>query len=92
MHLNGIECGPESDAWATLEFESSFLPTAATQQFLENIRNVKQQGQYKVGEVKLTGRIEDLKRQCFGPRFVLYATKVEQVSEISDGKIEAGIE
>jgi hypothetical protein len=91
MHLNGIECGPRSDAWATLEFNSSFLPTGMTQQFLGSIRDVKEQGEYKMAEVRLTGRIEDLERQCFGPRFVLNATQIEQISEISSGKIEDGI-
>lgn len=88
MHLNGIECGPRSDAWASLEFDSSFTPTAMNEPFLEKIRDVKRQGEYNLAEVRLVGRIEDLERQCFGPRFVLYATDIEQVSEISIGKIE----
>jgi hypothetical protein len=91
MHINGIECGPKSDAWATLEFDSSFLSTAMTQQFLRSIRDVREQGEYKMAEVRLAGRIEDLGQQCFGPRFVLYATQIEQLSEISAGKIEGGI-
>lgn len=88
IHLNGIECGPRSDAWASLEFDSSFIPTAKNEPFLEKIRDVKRQGEYNLAEVRLVGRIEDLERQCFGPRFVLYVTHIEQVSEISIGKIE----
>src|SRR4029077_577649 len=76
LHLNGIECGPRSDAWATLDFASSFLPTGINEPFLENIRNVKRQDEYKLAEVRLLGRIEDLERQCFGPRFVLHATHI----------------
>ncbi len=91
MHLNGIECSPGSDAWATLEFNSSFLPTGMIRQFLESIRDVKEQGEYKLAEVRVTGRIEDLERDCFSPRFVLYTTQIEQISEISTGKIEDGI-
>ena len=88
LHLNGIECGLKSDAWANLEFDSSFLPTAMNETFLENIRDVKQQGEFKMAEVRLRGRIEDLERRCFGPRFILYASELEHVSEISIGKIE----
>ena len=88
MQLNGIECGPGSDAWASLEFDSSFLPTSITQQFLDDIGNVRQQGHYKLAEVVLTGRIVDLERACFGPRFILYATQLEQESEIRTGQIQ----
>jgi hypothetical protein len=87
MHLNGIECGPRSDAWATLELEALNIPPAKTQPFLENIRAVKQQGEYKMAEVRVTGRIEDLKQHCFAPQFILYVTEIEQLSEISSGKI-----
>ena len=91
MHLNGIECGPRSDAWATLELDSLVSTNFTTQQFLESIKDVKQQGEYKMAEVRVTGRIEDLKRQSFAPRFILYATQIEQSSEISTGKIEDGV-
>ena len=91
MHLNGIECGPISDAWATLEFDPSFLSTSTAQRFLERIRGIKQEGEYKMAEVRMTGRIDDLEQQCFGPRFVLYATQIEQTSEISTGKVEDGV-
>ena len=88
MHVNGIECGPRSDAWATLDLDSSFLPTTINEPFLENIRNVERQDEYKLAEVRLVGRIEDLERQCFGPRFVLYVTHIEQLSEISIHRLE----
>ncbi len=91
MQLNGIECGPRSDAWATLEFDLSFSPNNINDPFLENIRDVKRQDEYKMAEVRAIGRIEDLERQCFGPRFVLRATHIEQVSKISIHGIEDGM-
>ena len=92
LHLNGIECGPSSDAWATLEFDASFSPDSKAQEFLQNIRDVHSEGEYNKGEVIVSGEVEDLVQPCFAPRFVVYARDLKPVSEISAGTFQNGVE
>lgn len=92
MHLNGGECGLRSDAWATLEFDQAFLQTGISQLLIERMKEINYPDEYKKVEVLLTGRFEDLERACFAPRFIVYATELKQVSEISGGTIRDALE
>jgi hypothetical protein len=83
FHLNGAECEPEGNAWATIRFDESFKPGANNQALLTAIGNLTSRSEYIKAEVLITGMFEDLGRRCFAPQFVMEATRLEQVSAAS---------
>lgn len=83
FHLNGAECDPTGNAWATIRFDDSFKPDGGNQDLLNAIGNLTSRNEYIKAEVLITGRFEDLGQHCFAPQFVMEATRLEQVSAAS---------
>jgi hypothetical protein len=82
IHLAGTGC-EDSDAWATVELSDSIETDTRADRLLNSIHELPDRSQYVKAEVVVTGRLEDLHRTCFGPRFIITAESLEQMSPAS---------
>jgi len=79
IHLSGTGC-ENSDAWATVELSTNIETDKRAKQLLESIGELPDRSRYIKAEVIVTGRLEDLHRTCFAPRFFITAESLEQMS------------
>jgi len=82
MHINGSECDPGGNAWATIVLGDSFELTPENQALLESVARLSSRREYVKAEVIVDGRIEDLKQRCFAPEFTIHVTRLEPLTPV----------
>jgi hypothetical protein len=82
MHINGSECDPGGNAWATIALGDSLELTTENQALLESVAGLGSRREYVKAEVIVDGRISDLKQRCFAPEFTIHVTRLEPLTPV----------
>jgi hypothetical protein len=87
FHFNSKECYDSSDAWATVKFDQPIAKIIFNHESLREIQSFNSPTEYKTVEAVIIGKFEDLKRNCFGPRYTLEAREIVPLSSVLTEKL-----